>query len=158
MGAFRYSFCVLLLIGAGPTAVAYTENPFLSVEEMKTGSPFDREVQGKTLHAVLYFKNQRPNAEVPAPEVVVSEDIENPALIAAVEAQGMPAWALKKGVNMYLMDLNVIVLGRRMKVHNLAHEYAHYVQMKYEKYTRDDASSDMLESDAVRVQNQFRED
>jgi Zn-dependent peptidase ImmA (M78 family) len=91
--------------------------------------------------------------------VRVSESVgeEETQIIEACEYQGMPGWALAKGINIYLFKLNMILLGSDMKIHNLAHEYAHYVQLKYDHMDEREFSMDYPEQEAVNIQNYFRE-
>jgi len=93
-----------------------------------------------------------------APTAYISESItdENSKLALAAAAQDIPFWVLEKGFNIYLIDHNVILLGSKMKIHNLAHEYAHFVQIKYFGRTIEDFKFDFLEKNAAAVQNNFR--
>ncbi len=121
-------------------------------------SPFDRSVQIQVLKKVCEEMACKFDESIQLPQVIVSESVTGQQIdiVQSVEGQGIPFWALGKGMNMYLLKLNIIVLGREMKVHNLAHEYAHYIQFMYFNYSQEDFSGDDLEDEAVDVQNLFR--
>jgi hypothetical protein len=127
--------------------------------ELKTASPHKQANQLKVLKDVLKIMGVDKKEIQTPPYVHTSESIidEKSGLAKAAESQGMPFWALAKGINIYLIDYNVILLGSTMKLHNLAHEYAHFVQVRYYGNTREDFQFDDLELNAVEVQNHFRD-
>ncbi len=129
-----------------------------SVSELKDLSPFDDNVQKQVLQDVLEIMGQSLDPEMAVPEIRVSESVslQETKIVNAAESQGMPGWAFEKGINMYLFDLNIIILGSDMKLHNLAHEYAHYVQYKYKKVGKQEFAFDYLEFEAVEVQRHFK--
>ena len=129
-----------------------------SLEAIKDLPPFDPVVQKHVFLKVLEKMNLTENSGIPMPKIRVSEGIfpYEADIINASESQGMPGWAFEKGINIFLIDLNTIVLGRDMKVHNLAHEYVHYVQMHYKNYERSEFAMDYVEEEAVNIQNYFR--
>lgn len=122
-------------------------------------SPFDQAVQLQVLKKVCEHMGVDFDETKEIPPVLISESIteDQTLVVAAADSQGIPFWALEKGMNLYLLDLNKIVLGRKMKVHNLAHEFAHYVQYTYFNYSKDEFSGDDLEMDAIYAQNLFRD-
>ncbi len=128
------------------------------VGDIKELSPFDPLIQKQVLHHVLEEMVFEKNESIEVPEIRVTESVlpQEKHIFAAAESQGMPAWALAKGINMYLFDHNIILLGSDMKVHNLAHEFAHYVQMHYKKIDRREFAQDYIEMEAVDVQRNFR--
>ncbi len=129
-----------------------------SNEELATLSPFDTDVQLRVLKDVVKFFKREYDPQIPLPKVRVSESVKasETDIITAVESQGMPAWGLEKGINMYLFDLNVIVLGSEMKIHNLAHELAHYLQWTYRKYPKSEFGADWVEMEAIGIQWNFK--
>ncbi len=137
---------------ASPSEISFSE------DELSTLSPFDPSVQENVLKDVILLMDQKWSSVEEAPQIRESESVQEDEteIMAAAESQGMPAWALAKGVNMYLFSLNKILLGKKMKIHNLAHEYAHYVQLRYKKYPQSEFSADYVEMEAVDIQNHFR--
>ena len=131
-----------------------------SETELETASPHDTEMQKRVLEDVLKIMRVNKRKPQTPPLVFKSESItdEESDYAQAAVSQGIPFWALEKGINIYLIDHNVILLGSKMKLHNLAHEYAHFVQVKHFRNTREDfRMDDHLESNAVSVQNYFRD-
>ncbi len=155
---FLATTCFLFtsLTALAQTAPQFNMSDYLSVEELETASPFDPAIQSRTLAAILAIKSIASKSDVAAPVIVVSELVADARIIKAMESQGMPAWALAKGINIYLFDLNIIILGQNMKVHNLAHELTHFIQVRYENASFIDGSSDYLEMDAIKTQNLFK--
>ena len=127
-------------------------------EELETLSPFDPQVQEKVLKDVLRLMNETYDPKIESPQVRITQSVkpEETAIIEAAESQGMPAWALEKSINIFLFDLNIILVGEDRKIHNLAHEYAHFVQLAYKKYEKKEFAMDHTEMGAVEVQNFFR--
>ncbi len=125
--------------------------------ELKTLSPFDEAVQLRVLKDVIQIMGESYDPEIKVPEIRPSESVKESEteILEAAESQGMPGWALAKGINMYLFKIDLIVLGEEMKIHNLAHEYAHYVQLKYKEYPVEQFSMDYTEIEAVNVQRNF---
>jgi len=145
-----------ILVLSFSTNVFSINNSSFTDLELLEASPFDSDNQAQTLENVLDLFNRNFDESIPLPQVLVSEEIslDETEIIEALESQGMPGWALERGINMYLVSLNIIVLGRDKKLHNLAHEYAHYVQVKYQNRLE---FTDEHEFEAVRIQNNFRD-
>jgi len=133
-------------------------NSSFTDEELLATSPFSKAAQEKTLADVVKLMNEDFNKDIKVPVIIISETVteDQVEIIKAAELQGMPFWAFEKGINMYLIDLNIIILGKKMKLHNLAHEYAHYVQVMYDGHTRE-SFNEFLEYEAVSIQNNFRD-
>ncbi len=153
-----FKLTVVIFLLTPLTAQGSNETSF-SAEELQQLSPFDPSVQEKVLSDVIRLMDHQKDNEKEIPPVRVSESVseEETEVIAACEHQGMPGWALAKGINIYLFKLNMILLGSEMKLHNLAHEYAHYVQLKYDQMDEREFSLDYPEQEAVYIQNYFRE-
>ncbi len=151
------SKAVLLFILFITFSASAVNNSSFSDEELLNLSPFNKEVQLKVLSDVLKLMHTDLDTNIKLPKVLISEEVKEDQveILKAAESQGMPAWAFEKGINMYLIDLNIIILGKKMKLHNLAHEYAHYVQVMYDGYTLE-TFDDFLEYEAVHTQNNFR--
>ncbi len=126
--------------------------------ELQTLSPFSESVQKQVLSDVLAIMGVSIDEGIALPDIRISESVslQETEIVEAAESQGMPGWAFEKGINMYLFDLNVIILGADMKLHNLAHEYAHYVQYQYKNIGQEEFSFDYLEFEAVEVQRHFK--
>lgn len=156
-GGAAFFTAAALFLSISFSALAENNSSFTD-EELLTLSPFEKEVQNKTLKDVVKLMNKEFNVEKEIPAILVSEDVtkDQVEIIKAAESQGMPFWAFAKGINMYLLDLNVIILGKEMKIHNLAHEYAHYVQVIYNGYTKENFE-EFLEYEAIVIQNKFRD-
>ncbi len=111
------------------------------------GSPFDPEVQKDALQ----FVAQKMNVVVEGggPNVVVSESISDEDFnkLVGFDTGG-------KRTNLFYPP-NTIYLTSNSEAHNLVHEYVHYIQYKYNGVT--DGTSDVVEDEAVRIQNLFRE-
>lgn len=152
----RALFVLLTILCFSLTAKASVD---FTQTELETASPHDAAIQSRVLKDVLKIMGVKDKDVQTPPKVYASESIvdENSAFAKAAASQGMPFWALEKGINIYLIDHNVILLGSKMKLHNLAHEYAHFVQVKYFGNTREDFQFDELEFAAVEVQNNFRD-
>jgi|GEM_PF-3351877 len=157
---FNLNKTVLLLVtvvslGASANMNAGTS---FSNSELADLSPFSKGVQEQVLKDVLAIMGKVVDPNIELPKILVSEDVDlnDTEVIGALEAQGMPAWALAKGINMYLLSQNVIILGKTQNIHNLAHEFTHYVQVMYQGTTLDEGSFDRLEMEAVSVQGHFR--
>lgn len=149
------SLCALL---SNPSFAQEEVQISFTNEELKTLSPFEVDTQLRVLKDVLKFFKKEYDAGKAIPLVRVSESVQESEteIIQAVESQGMPAWGLGKGVNMFLFDLNIIVLGSDMMIHNLAHELGHYVQWAYRQYPKSEFSSDWVEMEVVDIQRHFR--
>ena len=157
-GAMRLMI-VIGLISLFSISAYSSINPNLEIEDLKGKSPFDPIVQKHVFLKVLEKMNLKESSNIVMPKIRVSESIfpHESNIINASESQGMPGWAFEKGINIFLIDLNTIVLGKNMKINNLAHEYAHFVQMHYKQYERRDFAMDYVEEEAIEVQNHFRE-
>ena len=127
-------------------------------DELHSLSPFETDNQIKTLKQVLLKMNLKFNEDFELPEIRISESVKESEseIVRATESQGMPYWALAKGVNIYLFQLNIILLGKERKIHNLAHEFVHYAQLKYKSYDTEDFGMDFVEMEAIEIQHQFR--
>lgn len=116
-----------------------------------------------TLEAVLNRMGYAPDPAKPVPPVFLASQIPLEQFQDAVEEQ----WGFRPHVvlNVYVAEKNEIYLMddseyykkvNRFIDDSLAHEYAHYVQVKY-RGVRPEDGSDHLETEAVQVQTWFRE-
>ena len=128
-----------------------TKVPF-SQEELLNASPFDPVVQKQTFYAVakiMYIKHLAP--EIALPAVIVNTTI---PVEKIPEYTGIDFGSNKIHYFSYLK--NTILLSEDAKVHNLAHEMAHYFQFHYRlKGDLKNMARDP-EPEAVRIQHFFR--
>ena len=128
-----------------------TKVPF-SQEELLNASPFDPAVQKQTFYAVakiMYIKRLDPRIDLPAVIVNTTIPVEK-----IPEYTGIDFGSNKIHYFSYLK--NTILLSEDAKVHNLAHEMAHYFQFHYRlKGDLQNMVSDQ-EPEAVRIQHFFR--
>ena len=127
--------------------------PF-SEEELLHASPFDPAVQERTFHAVAKIMNIKQ----------LDPEIERPALVlnTSVPVEKIADYiGFDLGSNQihyfgYLK--NTILLSKNAKIHNLAHEMAHYFQFHYE--LKGDMKNLVCDPEpgAIRVQDLFRAD
>lgn len=127
--------------------------PF-SEEELLTASPFDPAVKERTFYAVaevMHIKRLDPKLALPA--VILNTTI--PAEKIS-EYTGVDLGSNEIHYFSYLK--NAILLSKDAKIHNLAHEMAHYFQFYYRlKGNPKNLISDP-EPEAVRIQYFFRAD
>jgi len=127
--------------------------PF-SGKELLSASPFDPAVQKRTFYAVakiMYIKRFDPKLAIPAVVVNTTIPVEKIA-----EYIGFDLGSNQIHYFGYLK--NTILLSENAKVHNLAHEMAHYFQFYY--HLKGDPKNMVTdpEPEAVRIQNLFRAD
>jgi len=126
-------------------------NPF-TVAELETASPYDPDIIRRTFFAVAKKMNIRFKPGVSFPSVVVSTDI---------PVEKLPEYTgIEIGTNMinyfgYLK--NTILLIKGSKIHNLAHEMAHYFQFHYHINGDITLLNYDPEPEAVQIQNLFRQ-
>jgi len=127
--------------------------PF-SEEELLNASPFDPAVQKKTFYALAeIMRIKQLDSELALPAVVVNTTI---PVEKISEYIGFDIGSNQIHYFSYLK--NTILLSENSKVHNLAHEMAHYFQFYYRlKGDPKNMVSDP-EPEAVRLQNLFRAD
>jgi len=144
--------------GLNLTPSTAQQNVNFSKWELEHASPHSINFQKRVLKEVLQIMKVDGRDWKTPPQILTSESIldESSAYAKAAASQGMPFWALEKGVNVYLIDYNVILLGSKMKLHNLAHEYVHFVQVQHYGNSREDFQFDDLEVAAILIQKKFK--
>ncbi len=127
--------------------------PF-SEEELLNASPFDPAVQKRTFYAVaekMHIKRLDPELALPAVIVNTTIPVEKIADYVGIDI----------GSNLihYFSYLkNVILLSENAKIHNLAHEMAHYFQFYYDLKGDINNMVGDPEPEAVRIQFLFKTD
>ena len=127
--------------------------PF-SAEELLNASPFDPAIQKKTFYALAeIMRIKRLDPELALPAVIVNTTIPVEKIAEYI------GFDIGSNLIHYFSYLkNTILLSENAKVHNLAHEMAHYFQFYYHlKGDPKNMVSDP-EPEAVRIQNLFRTD
>ena len=127
--------------------------PF-SEEELLNASPFDPAIQKQTFYAVAeMMRIKRLDPELALPAVIVNTTIPVEKIAEYI------GFDIGSNLIHYFSYLkNTILLSENAKVHNLAHEMAHYFQFYYHlKGDPKNMVSDP-EPEAVRIQNLFRTD
>ncbi len=127
--------------------------PF-SAEELLNASPFDPAVQKQTFYALAeIMRIKRLDPELALPAVIVNTTIPVEKIAEYI------GFDIVSNLIHYFSYLNnTILLSENAKVHNLAHEMAHYFQFYYHlKGDPKNMVSDP-EPEAVRIQNLFRAD
>ena len=126
--------------------------PF-TVAELETASPFDPDIIRRTFMAVAEEMNINFKPGISFPVVVVSSHIPVDKIheYTGVELD-------TNMINYFGYLKNTILLIEGSKIHNLAHELAHYFQFHYHI----DGDITLLnydpEPEAVRIQNFFRQE
>jgi hypothetical protein len=122
-------------------------------DELETASPFEPYIIRRTFFAVAREMNIRLKPGVSFPLVVVSTDI---AVEKIHEYTGVKIGSNR--INYFGYLKNTILLLKGSKIHNLAHEMAHYFQFHYHI----DGDMTLLtydpEPEAILIQNRFRQD
>lgn len=126
--------------------------PFTAAE-LETASPFDPDVIRRTFFAVAKKMHIHIKPGISFPAVTVSTHI------PVEKIQDYTGIELSTNeINYFGYLKNTILLIKSMKIHNLAHEMAHYFQFHYHI----DGDITLLnydpEPEAVRIQNFFRAD
>jgi hypothetical protein len=138
-----------------PTQPSQQVPPVLfSEEELLNASPFDLAVQKRTFYIVakiMHVKRFDPMLAMPAAVVNTSIPVEKIA-----EYIGFDIGSNQIHYFGYLK--NTILLSENAKVHNLAHEMAHYFQFYYQLKGDPKNLAGDPEPEAVRIQNLFRAD
>ena len=127
--------------------------PF-SEEERLNASPFEPAVQKKTFYAVAeIMRIKQLDPELAWPAVIVNTTIPVEKIAEYI------GFDIGSNLIHYFSYLkNTILLSENAKVHNLAHEMAHYFQFYYHlKGDPKNLVSDP-EPEAIRIQNFFRAD
>ena len=125
--------------------------PF-SEEELLNASPFDLAVQKQTFYTVAeIMRIKRLDPELAFPAVIVNTTIPVEKIADYI---GFDIGSNKIHYFSYLK--NTILLSEDAKVHNLAHEMAHYFQFYY--HLKGDLKNLLIdpEPEAVRIQFLFR--
>jgi len=153
----RFLLLILAFQFSALTSFANNDQPFTK-EELEELSPFQADAQIRLFKQVLSKMNEEIDPDIILPEIRITESIKDTEIeiIENVKKQGMPLEGLAKGVNMYLFKLNLIILGKNRKLHNLAHEYVHFIQLKYRNYNPEDFGMDFVEMEAIEIQSKFK--
>lgn len=114
------------------------------------------------LKAVARKKGVQLDDKIPAPEVYLGSRTSLEVFQDVMEKSY--AWRPSAFINVYVDTENIIFLTDDPKLYqngrtaedSLAHEYVHYLQVKYEGATRE-SNQDALEAEAVHIQHWFRE-
>ncbi len=127
--------------------------PF-SEEELLNASPFDSSIQVRTFHAVAKIMNIKqldPEIEMPALVLNTSVPVEKIADYIGFDLGS-------NQIHYFGYLKNTILLSKNAKIHNLAHEMAHYFQFHYE--LKGDMKNLVCDPEpgAIRVQDLFRAD
>ena len=135
-------------------AKASPRNPVVpfTEAELANASPFDPSIQKRTFYAVAEIMNiKRLDPELKRPALVVNTTI---PVERIAEYIGFDLGSNQIHYFSYLK--NTILLSRNARIHNLAHEIAHYFQFYYE--LKGDINNLLCdpEPQAVRVQDYFR--
>ena len=134
------SSCVLLIL--------------FSPRDLSNKDPFDYDTQVKVLKEVAKIMKVTLNPNILPPSVLRAEKVSN--------EYNNSVWGFDVGdkrSNIFDPKTGNIFLIKEAKVHNLAHELAHYIQFTYQGWTDEQARGnycDNLELEAIRVQNYFR--
>ena len=127
--------------------------PF-SEKELLTASPFDTAVQKRTFYAVANLMHiKRLDPELALPAVIVNTTIPVEKIADYV------GFDLGSNLIHYFSYLkNTILLSENAKIHNLAHEMAHYFQFYY--HLKGDIKNMVSDPEpgAVRIQLLFKVD
>lgn len=127
-------------------------NPF-TVAELETASPFDPDIIRRTFFAVAKKMDIRFKPGVSFPSVVVSTHIPVEKL---PEYTGIEIGSNR--INYFGYLKNTILLMKGSKIHNLAHEMAHYFQFHYHINGDITLLNYDPEPEAVQIQNLFRQE
>jgi len=121
----------------------------LATEELM--SPYNKAVQLDTFLKVLTIKGYRYDVSILMPTIKNANKVSDKEYHKAIgfDCKGSRC-------PLYDPDTNTIYLIKGSKIHTLAHEYTHYVQVKYQKVDPKRDAMDFLEMDAISVQNYFR--
>jgi len=111
-------------------------------------SPFDPETQERVLSEVAVLMRIKFDPDKVIPIVLRAEDIPNEDYH---EMYGMDTG--EKRVNVFVPPDKIVLTGKS-QVHNLAHEFAHYIQYTYRGNLK--GTGDEEEFEAVRIQDHFR--
>jgi len=154
---------ILLLSFQSAAAMQFSHNeaeilpptPLLSkpftVAELETASPFDPEIIQRTFIAVAKEMNIRIKPDVSFPLVVISTHI---PVEKIHEYIGIELGT--NTINYFGYLKNTILLMDGSKIHNLAHELAHYFQFHYHINGDITLLNYDPEPEAVRIQHIFR--
>ncbi len=125
-----------------------------SEKELLTASPFDPAVQKQTFYAVADLMNiRRLDPELALPAVIVNTTIPVEKIADYI------GFDIGSNLIHYFSYLkNTILLSENAKIHNLAHEMAHYFQFNY--HLKGDIRNMVSdpEPEAVRIQFLFKVD
>jgi hypothetical protein len=147
MRGVRFWVSVSLLLTFMLSVMAY----WVTGEEHRLirGSPFDANTQAAVFMFVAREMKVTPDtAKHPMPKVVVAEKMSNEDFASAI---GFDSG--ERRMNCYDRKTNTIILLEDSRGHNLAHEFVHYIQIRYR---RDDGMHDSAEVEAVQHQHAFR--
>ena len=143
--------CIFILLIFIPTSLLLGSSlqRIAKLEEAK--SPYNKAIQIDTLLKVLVLMGQKYDPRTPWPEIRnannVSQEEYNRAIGFDTQGRFCP---------LYDYINNVIYLLEDSQVHTLAHEYAHYVQVRYEEADLEIGPLDTYEIEAITIQNYFR--
>ncbi len=136
-------------IGAGVTLAALGLNAEAKDSAEKEGSPFAPEAQRAALQFVAKAMNVALDAGIALPAIIESETVSDADFnrVMGFDTGG-------KRQNIFLPPGTIFLL-KKSEMHNLVHEFVHYVQYHYKGIT--DGTTDEVENEAVAIQNLFRE-
>ena len=129
---------------------AATGVPFTDAE-LEQASPFNPEIIHRTFEAVANEMRISIDPDIPFPDVVGSSQIplEKMSAYLGVELSS-------NLINYYGYLKNTIALIDDARIHQLAHEFAHYFQFHYYLHGDINRLKSDPEPEAVRIQNRFR--
>lgn len=167
MKVYQIGLIVALVLGLAVVTTAKTMPPSLqtnpsqqippvpfSEEELLNASPFDPAIQKQTFYAVAeMMRIKRLDPELALPAVIVNTTIPVEKIAEYI------GFDIGSNLIHYFSYLkNTILLSETAKIHNLAHEMAHYFQFYYDlKGNIKNMVSDP-EPEAVRIQFLFKTD
>ena len=127
--------------------------PILAYPNTKNNN-FSRKIIEDTFNTVATILRITPTRDINLLRVEITESYDGKEIDIFEKKYNMK---IKYSSTNWFIPPDLILLNRKSKIHNLAHELTHYFQYHYLGYDDyEDAFDDEVEDQAVWVQNQFR--